>query len=126
MTLKITKFNIPLIKNLSHSMRLKLILLDDVIPDEIMSTIYYHDSIYKKERHNFLNYRDDIRQKMYEFRGKRKYLYSQGNFNAGTDENIQFIKKYPKFKQLIESIDYVDDDFNIVKVVPIDEYLAEN
>lgn len=126
MTLKITKFNMHLIKNLSPSMRSELILLDDVIPDEIMSTIYCHDSIYKKERHNFLNYHEDILQKMYEFRGKRKYLYSQGNFNAGTDENIQFIKKYPKYKQLIESIDYVDDDFNIVKSIPIDEYLSEN
>lgn len=126
MTLKITKFNMHLIKNLSPSMRSELILLDDVIPDEIMSTIYCHDSIYKKERHDFLNYHEDILQKMYEFRGKRKYLYSQGNFNVGTDENIQFIKKYPKYKQLIESIDYVDDDFNIVKVVPIDQYLVEN
>ena len=40
--------------------------------------------------------------------------------------NVQFIKKYPQFKQLIEGIEYRDDALEVVKVVPIDQYLTEN
>lgn len=92
-----------------------------------MTSLYVNDPFYKKERSDFLNHRDDVREKMYRVRGRREELSEKQNrTNIETDEAVQFIKDYPQFKQLIESIDFYDDNLNPVKVVPIDQYLAEN
>ena len=64
---------------------------------------------------------------MYCARGKREELSQHDNWvNVETDEEVKFIRDYPQFKQLIEGIEYWDENFNVVKFVPIDEYLAEN
>lgn len=132
--LRFTKLNGELIRNLSPAMQAELITLEDVIPDGIMASLYANDPFYKKERSEFLNYRDDVREKMYYARGRREELaHNDPNFdpvqariNIEVDEDIEFIKKYPQFKNLIKSIIFKDDNRNVVKVVPIDEYLAEN
>lgn len=43
-----------------------------------------------------------------------------------TYEKVQFVKDYLQFKPLIEYIIFKDENLDIVKVVPIDDYLAEN
>ena len=124
---RFTKLNLDLIKNLPTAMQAELIILEDAIPDDIMATIYFHDSFYKKERNDFLDHRPDLLQKTYQLRHQKRRLCEEEYFiNVETDLNVQFIKDYPQFKQLIESIEYMDEDRNLVKVVPIDEYLAEN
>ena len=124
---KFTKLNLDLIKNLPSAMQAELIILEDAIPDDIMATIYFHDPFYKKERNEFLEYRPDLLQKMYQLRHKKRRLSEKEYvINVETDMNVQFIKDYPQFKQLIEGIEYRDEDRNVVKVVPIDQYLAEN
>lgn len=125
--IKFTKLNGDLIRNLPPELRNELIVFEDVIPDGIMTSLYVNDPVYKKERSDFLNHRDDVREKMYRVRGRREELSEKQNrTNIETDEAVQFIKDYPQFKQLIESIDFYDDNLNPVKVVPIDQYLAEN
>ncbi|SEL22730.1 hypothetical protein SAMN05216439_0208 [Methanobrevibacter gottschalkii] len=124
---RFTKLNLELIKNLPSDMQSELIHLEDVIPDDIMATIYFHDSVYKKERHDFLNHRPDLLQEMYQLRHqKRKACENDDFINVETDLNIQFIKKYPQFKQLIECIEYWDESLKVIKTVHIDQYLAEN
>lgn len=124
---RFTKLNLDLIKNLPSAMQAELIILEDAIPDDIMATMYFHDSFYKKERHDFLNHRPDLLQKMYSLRHQKSERIKKEYFiNVVTDMNVQFIKKYPQFKQLIEGIEYRDDERNVVKVVPIDQYLTEN
>lgn len=124
---KFTKLNLELIKNLPPSMQAELILLEDVISDDIMATIYYHDPFYKKERNDFLDHRPDLLQKMYQLRHQKRRLCEKDYFiNVETDMMVQFIKDYPQFKQLIDGIEYRDENRNLVKFVPIDEYLAEN
>lgn len=113
-----------LIKNLPSDMQSELISLEDDIPDDIMATIYFHDSVYKKERSDFLNHRPDLLEKMYQIRHqKRKACENEDFINVETDMNIQFIKKYPQFKQLIEGIEYRDENFKVIKFVPIGQYL---
>lgn len=124
---KFTKMNLDLIKNLPSAMQAELIILEDAIPDDIMTTIYFHDPFYKKERSDFLNHRLDLIQKMHGLRHQKSERIKKEDFvNVVTDMNVQFIKKYPQFKQLIEGIEYRDDALEVVKVVPIDQYLTEN
>ena len=128
------KLNGELIRNLPSAMKAELIIFEDVIPDGIMASLYANDPFYKKERSEFLEYRDDVREKMYYARGRREELANNDSdydpvsarLNIKTDEMVQFVKDYPQFKQLIESIIFRDENLNTVKVVPIDEYLAEN
>lgn len=125
--IRFAKLNVDLIKNLPSEMRDELIVFEELIPDGIMASLYVNDSVYKKERHDFLNYRPDLLKKIYVARGKRKRLKNiDDRINFETDEKVQFIKDYPQFKQLIESIIFRDGNSNVVKVVPIDQYLAEN
>lgn len=128
------KLNGDLIKNLPSAMKSELIIFEGVIPDGIMASLYANDSFYKKERSEFLEYRDDIGEMMYRVRGRREELaHNDPDYdpvsargNIETDEMVQFVKDYPRYKQLIESIIFRDENHNVVKVVPIDEYLAEN
>lgn len=121
------KLNVDLIKNLPSEMRDELIVFEEVIPDGIMNSLCVNDSFYNKKRMDFLNYRPDLLKKIYIARGKRKRLKNiDDRINFETDEKVQFIKDYPQFKQLIESIIFRDGNSNVVKVVPIDQYLAEN
>ena len=119
-----TRLNGELIRNLPSG----------VIPDGIMASLYTNDPFYKKERSEFLEYRDDIGEMMYRVRGRREVLAQNdpdydpvsARINIKTDEKVQFVKNYPQFKPLIESIVFRDENLDVVKVVPIDEYLAEN
>ncbi len=124
---KYTQLNVELIKNLPPSMKSELIILEDVIPDGIMASLYANDPFYKKERHDFLDHRPDLLKKMYIARGKRNKLNNlEDRLNFEVDEKVQFVKDYPQFKQLIEAIIFEDKSGNVVKEIPIDQYLAEN
>lgn len=121
-----TKLNLDLIRNLPSAMKSELIVFEGVIPDGIMTSLYVNDSFYKKERSGFLNHHPDLLEKMYHVRNRRNELSVEESINAKTDEKIQFVKDYPQFKQLIDSIIFEDDNGNVVEVVPIDQYLTEN
>ena len=76
-----------------------------------------------------MNHRQDLLEKIYHARNQRERLAKEKNTSTvliETEEEIQFIKKYPQFKKLIKSIVYRDKNLDVVKVVPIDKYLAEN
>ncbi|WP_405273537.1 hypothetical protein [Methanobrevibacter sp.] len=124
---KFTILNINLMEDLPLDMMNELVNLEDVIPDDLMGALYRFNKSYKRRRHDFLNYRADILQMMYEARRKRKRLAEKEYIiNVHTDENVQFIREYPQFKSLINSIEYKDENRDTIKVVPIDQYLAEN
>ena len=126
---KHARLNGDLIKNLPIDLKEELIVFEDVIPDGIMTSICVNDPFYNKERREFLNHRPDLLEKIYHARNQRKRLAMTKNtrmVDIETDEEIQFVKKYPQFKYLIKSIIYSYNNLDVVKVVPIDEYLAEN
>ena len=92
-----TKLKGELIRNLPSTMKDELINFEGVIPDGIMTSLYVNDPFYKKERSDFLNHRDDVREKMYRVRGRREELSEKQNrTNIETDEAVQFIKDYPQ------------------------------
>ena len=63
---------------------------------------------------------------MYAARRKRRRLAESGDIiNIHTDENVQFVRDYQQFKSIISHIEFCDNTLNLVKVVPIDQYLAE-
>ena len=107
----------------------ELIVFEDFIPDGIMTSVCVNNPFYNKERRDFLNHRSDLLEKIYYARNQHNKLSITKNIrmvNIETDEEIQFVKKYPQIKDLIKSIIYRDNNLDVVNVVPIDEYLVEN
>ena len=126
---KHVRLNVDLIKNMPMDLKAELIIFEDVIPDGIMTSMYFNDPFYNKERRDFLNNRPDLLEKIYHARNQRKRLAIAKNtmmVDIETEEEIQFVKEYPQFKDLIKAIIYRDNNLDVVKVVPIDQYLAEN
>ena len=124
---KSTKLNVDLIKELPAKMKAELIVLDDVIPDGILASLYVNNPSYKKERHDFINHHPELLDKMHIARDQQRRLEDiDDRINLETNRKIQFIKDYPQFKPLIESIIYINGVGDIVRTVPIDQYLAEN
>lgn len=39
---------------------------------------------------------------------------------------LDFIRKYPQFKPIISHVKIMDENFNEIETIPIDQYLAEN
>lgn len=54
------------------------------------------------------------------------YDHVSARISNKTYEKVHFVKDYLQFKPLIEYIIFKDENLDIVKVVPIDDYLAEN
>ena len=124
--IKSTKLNVELIRNLPAAMKEELIVLNDVIPDGIMASLYVNNPSYKEKRHDFIDQHPDLLEKMHIARNQRRRLEDlDDRINFETDRKIQFIKDYPQFKPLIESIIYMNSVGDIVKTVPIDQYLEE-
>ncbi len=126
---KHVRLNVDLIKNMPMDLKAELIIFEDVIPDGIMTSMYVNDPFYNKERRDFLNHRPDLLEKIYHARNQRERLAIAKNtrmVDIETEEEIQFVKEYPQFKDLIKAIIYRDNNLDVVKVVPIDQYLAEN
>lgn len=121
-----TKLNIELIKNLPVEMKNELIMLDDVIPDGIMASLYVNNPSYKEKRQEFIDYHSTLLEKMHIERNRSRSLDVYDRINFETDKKIQFIKDYPQFKPLITSVVFMNPGGTIVKTVPIDQYLAEN
>ncbi len=122
-----TKLNVDLIKNLPAVMKEELIKLEDVIPDDIMASLYINNPSYKKKRHEFINHHPGLLEKMLiERNHKRRLNNLDDRIEFETDKEVQFVKDYPQFKPLIEAIIYMNSVGDIVKTVPIDQYLVEN
>ena len=125
--IKSTKFNVELIKDLPAAMKAELIVLDEVIPDDIMASLYVNDLSYKESRDDFIDHHPALLEKIHIARyHKRRLDNLSDRIEFETNREIQFIKDYPQFKPLIEAIVYMNGVGDIVKTVPIDQYLAEN
>lgn len=126
-SIRSTKLNVELIRNLPTAMKAELINLEDVIPDGILASLCVNDPSYRKKRHDFIDHHPELLEKMHIERNKRRRLDNvDDRIEFETDGDIQFIKDYPQFKPLIESIIYMNGVGSTVKTVPIDQYLAEN
>ena len=126
--LRYTRCDKEFIKNMPSNLLVELITLEDVIPDDLSSALFINNEIYQKERRQFVYRNNQIHEKIHIIRAEKYQLGIDDYLNYETDENIDFIKKYPQFKPIIDNIEYRDtrDIHSIVNNVPIDEYLVEN
>lgn len=127
--MKYTRYNEEFMRNLPAGMLAELITFEDVIPDFLSYSLGENNPTYKKERSLFLEYHMDIVHKMYAARGRRDEIRESNYDVLFIYEDLEFIEKYPQFKPLIDHIEYHrfndDDTDEIIREVPIDEYLVD-
>ena len=128
MIIRYTRCDKEFIENMPPKLLAELIILDDVIPDDLQSALIRNNKIFNKERRFVIYKNEAVCKRTDEIRFEKYQLNTDDYLNFETDENIEFIKKYPQFKPLIDHIEYRDtgDIHPIVRTVPIDQYLAEN
>ena len=126
--LKYTRCDKEFIKNMPPKLLAELINLEDVIPDDLQAALITNNEIFNKER-RFVIYRNKyVWDKTDKIRAEKYKLSTEDYLNYEHEEDIEFIKKYPQFKPLIDHIEIRDNNdlYNILETIPIDEYLAEN
>lgn len=128
MILKYTRCDKDFIKNMPSKLLAELIVLDDIIPDDLQSALIRNNELFNNERRHVIYRNNDLCIKTDELRYEKYQLSTYDYLNYETDENIEFIKKYPQFKRIVDHIELRDtnDLYNILDTIPIDQYLAEN
>ena len=115
------------IKNMPAKILAELIILEEPIPRDLESALLGNNNTFNKERRDFVGRRDDLLKQIWEINYKKEQMNIDDYLKFEVEEDIQFVKKYPQFKPLINHIEYWDNEAEvIIKEVPLDEYLLEN
>lgn len=115
------------IKNMPAKILAELIILEELIPGDLESALLGDNNTFNKERRDFVGRRDDLLKQIWEINYKKDQMNIDDYLKFEVEEDIQFVKKYPQFKPLINHIEYWDNEAEvIIKEVPLDEYLLEN
>ncbi|WP_400227498.1 hypothetical protein [Methanobrevibacter smithii] len=115
------------IKNMPAKILAELIILEEPILGDLESALLGNNNTFNKERRDFVGRRDDLLKQIWEINYKKEQMNIDDYLKFEVAEDIQFVKKYPQFKPLINHIEYWDNEAEvIIKEVPLDEYLLEN
>ncbi|WP_400200786.1 hypothetical protein [Methanobrevibacter smithii] len=115
------------IKNMPAKILAELIILEEPIQGDLESALLGNNNTFNKERRDFVGRRDDLLKQIWEINYKKEQMNIDDYLKFEVAEDIQFVKKYPQFKPLINHIEYWDNEAEvIIKEVPLDEYLLEN
>jgi hypothetical protein len=115
------------IKNMPAKILAELIILEEPISGDLESALLGNNNTFNKERRDFVGRRDDLLKQIWEINYKKEQMNIDDYLKFEVEEDIQFVKKYPQFKPLINHIEYWDNEAEvIIKEVPLDEYLLEN
>ena len=115
------------IKNMPAKILAELIILEEPISGDLESALLGNNNTFNKERRDFVGRRDDLIKQIWEINYKKEQMNIDDYLKFEVEEDIQFVKKYPQFKPLINHIEYWDNEAEvIIKEVPLDEYLLEN
>ena len=115
------------IKNMPAKILAELIILEEPIHGDLESALLGNNNTFNKERRDFVGRRDDLLKQIWEINYKKEQMNIDDYLKFEVEEDIQFVKKYPQFKPLINHIEYWDNEAEvIIKEVPLDEYLLEN
>lgn len=118
-TLKFSMFNVDFIKNMPSELLSELITLNDAIPSNLRVCVGNHNTLFDKERRKFirgLTRNNPIMIAMAKERGKSRKMDVNTLINYSTELDLEFIEKYPQFREIIKGIEYCDEYLNTIKV----------
>ncbi len=114
------------LENMPKTLMNELILVNDPIPIRIRSMVidYIVEFNLRRliaiEEHKYQNVQN------YDERLICRKLPPAESREYHNELALNFIRKYPQFKPIISHVRLMDENFNVLKEIPIDQYLAEN
>ncbi len=100
------RFDKEFIENMPADFFAKIVTFPHAIPDLFAGFIKRYNPTLGKERHDFLDYHKEIVDEMQELRFTERQLREEYNDHHDSEYVcVEFLKKYPEYKQLISHID---------------------
>lgn len=112
------------LQSMPYSLMEELISIKEPIPMRIKSMVMDYCFDFNLRRVLVIEGSDDLKADNSNERICRKLppIESREYHN---DLALNFIRKYPQFKPIISHVKIMDENFNVLEEIPIDQYLAE-
>lgn len=104
----------------------ELIAIPEPIPMRIKSMVMDYCHEFNFRRRSVINSNEELRANNSNERMTYRELPPIESREYRNDLALDFIRKYPQFQPIISHVEIMDEEFNIIDEIPIDEYLAEN
>ena len=114
------------LQNMPHDLMNELISIQEPIPMDIKAIVmdYCHEFNFK--RRLVIEANEELCANNSNERMAYRELSAVESREYANDLALNFIRKYPQFKPIISHVEIMDESFNVLEDIPIDQYLAEN
>lgn len=114
------------LQTMPYSLMDELISIKEPIPMRIKSMVMDYCFNFNSRRVLVIEGCDDLKANNSNERMICRNLPAIESREYHNDLALKFIRKYPQFKPIISYVKIMDENFNVLEEIPIDQYLAEN
>ena len=114
------------LQTMPHSLMNELISIEEPIPSRIKSMVMDYCPNFNFRRVLVIENNEDLKANNRKERMTYRKLPPGESREYRNDLALDFIRKYPQFKPIVSHVKIMDEDFNVLKIMSIDDYLAEN
>ena len=114
------------LENMPYSLKDELISIKDPIPSRIKSMVFDYIPDFNFRRGLVIEDNEDLKANHWKERIIYRKLPVAESREYRNELALDFIRKYPQFKPIISHVEIMDENFNEIETIPIDQYLAEN
>ena len=114
------------LQSMPYSLMDELISIEEPIPMRITSMVMDYCFDFNLRRGVIVESNEYLRENNSNERMAYRKLSPVESREYRNDLALNFIRKYPQFKPIISHVEIMDENFNVLEEIPIDQYLAEN
>ena len=114
------------LENVPQSLMNELISIKDPIPIRISSMVMDYCFEFNLRRVLVIENNKYLKENFQNERIACRKLSPIESREYSNELALEFIRKYPQFKPIISHVKIMDENFNVIEIIPIDQYLAEN
>lgn len=114
------------LENMSYSLKDELISIKDPIPSRIKSMVMDYIPDFNFRRVLVIEDNEHLKANHRKERMTYRKLPAAVSREYSNELALDFIRKYPQFKPIISHVKIMDENFNEIETMTIDQYLDEN
>lgn len=114
------------LENMPYSLKNELISIKDPIPIRIKSMVRDYIQEYNFRRVLVIENNEDLKVNHWKERMTSRKLPAAVSREYSNELALDFIRKYPQFKPIFSHVKIMDENFNEIETMTIDQYLDEN
>lgn len=114
------------LQSMPQSLMNELISINDPIPTRIKSMVMDYCFEFNLRRSIVIEGNEYLKENHRNERMICRKLPALESREYHNEFALDFIRKYPQFKPIISYVKIMDENFNVLDEIPIDQYLTEN